>query len=456
VVLLYIFGISILSARFLFQVAGIFRTVRRAEDLVKDTDCTIVNVKDDFGPRSFFNYIFMNPEKYNPETYEQILEHEKIHVKEWHSLDLMISEIAIIILWFNPFIWVFRKEVEKNIEYQTDALMLDSHVVEPKKYQMNLLKIGVARKPLTIVTNYNQSLIKKRIIMMNTRNSNGHSYWKYAFIVPTLFITLLTLNPPFALTAQEKDNSTPANESGIFNIDFGSDNDRAPLLQAAWTGDFEGVKKLVEEGADVNFLQRGEGTALVLAIRHEEFKIARFLLEKGADPNLGTTGDGHPLWIAARKGNIELVRLLVNHGADVNTKFPGDGSALIQASQMGNMVMVKALVDLKADVNMAVKGDGNPLIQAAKGGYPQIVEYLVGLGADINREVPGDETPLINASEQGHLDIVTFLVEKGADVNKVCSELHNGKTRVRTALKVAEEYGHEDVIRYLKSKGARN
>lgn len=457
VFLLYSFGIIILSARFLFQVAGIVRTVRWAEDLVKDTNCTIVNVKDDYGPRSFFNYIFLNPEKYNPETYEQILEHEKIHVKKWHSLDLLISEIAIIILWFNPFIWMFRKVVEKNIEYQTDALMLDSRVVEPKKYQMNLLKIGVARKPLTIVSNYNQSLIKKRIIKMNTRKSNWHSYWKYAFIAPTIFITLLMLNPPFALTAQEKDNTTPANESGLFNIDLGSDNDRAPLLQAAWTGDFEGVKKLVEEGADVNFLQRGEGTALVLAIRQEEFKIARFLLEKGADPNLGTNDDGHPLMIAAGKGNIELVRLLVNRGANVNTKFPGDGSALIQASASGNMAMIKALVDLKADINMEVEGDGNPLLHAARRGYFEIVEYLVGLGADVNREVPGDETPLIQASVQGHLDIVTFLVENGADVNKVCSErLLNGKTRVRTALIMAEQNGHDHVTRYLKLKGARN
>jgi hypothetical protein len=127
--LLYGFGVIVLSARLLLQVAVIVRTVLRAEDLVEDTDYTIVNVKDECGPRSFFKYIFLNPEQYKPETYEHILEHEKIHVRERHSLDLLNSEVAIIVLWFNPFIWKFKKEVEKNIENQTYPMMLDTPVV---------------------------------------------------------------------------------------------------------------------------------------------------------------------------------------------------------------------------------------------------------------------------------------------------------------------------------------
>jgi len=68
----------------------------------------------------------------------------------------------------------------------------------------------------------------------------------------------------------------------------------------------------------------------------------------------------------------------------------------------------------------------------------------------------GDETQLVNASEQGHFAVVKFLVEKGANVNKVCSELVDGKTRIRTALKMAKKKEHEEVIKYLKLKGAKN
>lgn len=452
---IYIFGVIILTAHLIVQIVGIYLTVKKTEDRVEDSEYTILNVQDDSGPRSFFKYIFVNPNKYDSEAYEQILEHEKIHVKQKHCIDLLLAEIAIIVLWFNPFVWLFRKEVEKNIEYQTDELLLESSVVEPQNYQMNLLEICVEQKPLTIVSNYNQSLIKKRIVMMNKKKSNGHSYWKYAFIAPTLMVTLLLLNQPFSIQAQDKVESTFMNEDGEYEND--NENDRFPLLQAAWTGNYDLVKKLVSDGANVNQLQEGEGTALVLAIRQEEFKIAKFLLEKGADPNLGSSSDGHPLWLAARKGDIELVRLLVKQGADVNTKFHGDGSALIQACKMGNLEMAKVLVELKADVNMEVQGDGNPLIMAAKGGYLEIMDYLVGLGADVNHEVHGDETPLINASEQGHLDVVKFLVGEGADVNKVCTErLHDGSIRVRTALKMAEKKEHNSVAQYLKSKGAKN
>ena len=206
---IYVFGVIVLTLHLFYQLANIFLVVRRVDDKVEDTDCTIYNIKDDNGPRSFFRHVFINPEKYNNNTYEHILVHEKIHVKQWHSIDLLLSEIAIIVLWFNPFVWLFRKEIERNIEYQTDDLVLESSTVDPQTYQMNLLKICVERKPLTIVSNYNQSLIKKRIIMMNKKKSHVHSYWKYAFIAPTLLVTLLMLNQPISVEAQEM----KANES---------------------------------------------------------------------------------------------------------------------------------------------------------------------------------------------------------------------------------------------------
>ena len=456
--LIYVFGVMVLAAHLLFQLATIFFQVRRTNDKVDDMNCTIVNVDDDNGPRSFFNYVLLNPNKYNSETYEQILAHEKIHVKLMHSVDLLLAEIAIIILWFNPIVWLFKKDVEKNIEYQTDALLVKSPAVETEKYQLNLIEIGVERKPLTIVSNYNQSLIKKRIVMMNKKKSNTHSYWKYAFIAPTLILTLLVLNQPLSAKAQEKVVTTGERNTGEgFDNEYDDDRELAPLLYAVRIGDFDRVKELIAKGADVNLVQEGEGTALVMAIRQNRLQIARYLLQKGADPNLGTNNDGHPLWLAARNGDIGLVELLVSSGVDVNKKFHGDGSALIQASKNGDLAMAKALVRLKADINMGVQGDGNPLIMASKGGHFELVEYFVGLGAAVNQEVKGDETPLINASEQGHLAIVKFLVEKGADVNKICTErLRDGNIRVRTALLMADKKGHDSIVRYLKSKGAKD
>ncbi|MFK7773522.1 MAG: ankyrin repeat domain-containing protein [Saprospiraceae bacterium] len=198
---IYLFGVIILLLNLLAQVISTLLKVYKSDDKVIDDEGTIVNMSTKMEPCSFFKYIFINPADYDYETYEQILAHEKIHVKKWHTLDLLMAELAVVALWFNPFIWKFRKEVEKNIEYQTDDLLVRDEAEEKEIYQMNLLKIATYTQPLSITTNYNQSLIKNRIIKMNTKKSNPHSFWKYAFIAPTIFGLLLILNKPVTLQA---------------------------------------------------------------------------------------------------------------------------------------------------------------------------------------------------------------------------------------------------------------
>jgi hypothetical protein len=171
----------------------------------------IVNLESKQAPCSFFNFIFICPEGYEYETYEQIIAHEKHHANAAHSLDLILAEIAVIILWFNPLIWLYKREIEKNLEYDTDFVLLHKEEVPKDQYQFNLLQIAVPNKPLSITTNYNQSLLKQRILMMNSKKSNLGSYWKYSFIAPLLLGTLLFLNKP--ATGQPTNVSTEVSAS---------------------------------------------------------------------------------------------------------------------------------------------------------------------------------------------------------------------------------------------------
>ena len=161
---------------------------------IEDEGSVIVNMNGAIAPCSFFKYIFINPSSYDYKTYDQIIAHEKIHVNKFHTLDLLLSELAVIALWFNPFIWVLRKEVEKNVEYQTDDILINQEEEIKEGYQLNLVKIASHTKPLAITTNYNQSLIKQRILKMNTSRSNHYNYWKYTFVAPLLFVMMLVLN----------------------------------------------------------------------------------------------------------------------------------------------------------------------------------------------------------------------------------------------------------------------
>ncbi|WP_299516759.1 M56 family metallopeptidase [Mucilaginibacter sp.] len=142
------------------------------------------------------NSIFINPEKYDWDTYNQILIHEKIHVRQLHSLDILIGEIAIVFQWFNPFIWLYRKAIENNLEYLTDDLVLADKMADKKSYQLSLLKVSTPNYSLRISTNYNQSLLKKRIMMMNAKKSNLHILWKYIMLCPVFIMLAAIFNQP--------------------------------------------------------------------------------------------------------------------------------------------------------------------------------------------------------------------------------------------------------------------
>lgn len=201
-VYLYWFGVIVFGINFLLQVAVLLYRAYTSPVII-DGKFRIVEVSGDKAPCSFGNNIFINPEKYEWETYNQILQHEKVHIRQGHSFDILLAEIVLIFQWFNPFAWLYRKEVESNLEFLTDDQMVQREKVEASTYQLSLLKVSAPHFPLSVTTNYNQSLLKKRIAMMNAKKSNMHTAWKYFFLLPVLVLFACLLNEPVAY-AQEQ------------------------------------------------------------------------------------------------------------------------------------------------------------------------------------------------------------------------------------------------------------
>lgn len=196
-VYLYWFGVIIFGFNFLMQ-AVILLYRAYSGSAIQDGKFRIVEITGDKAPCSFANNIFINPEKYEWETYNQILLHEKIHIEQKHTVDLILAEIVLIFQWFNPFAWQWRKALEINLEFLTDDKMLQQDTVEKESYQFSLLKVAAPQFPLSLTTNYNQSLLKKRIIMMNSKKSNVHTTWKYFFLVPLMVLFACLFNQPAA------------------------------------------------------------------------------------------------------------------------------------------------------------------------------------------------------------------------------------------------------------------
>lgn len=193
----YWLGVIVFGINFIFQLCVLlYRAYSRP--VIKDGRFRIVELSGNQAPCSFGNNIFINPEKYDWDTYNQIILHEKIHIQQGHSYDILIAELALVFQWFNPFAWMYRKAMEDNLEFLTDNELLANSDIEPTSYQMSLVKVSAPHFPASLTTNYNQSILKKRLVMMNAKKSNVNSTWKYLFIVPLLLVFIAFLNEPKA------------------------------------------------------------------------------------------------------------------------------------------------------------------------------------------------------------------------------------------------------------------
>ncbi len=215
---LYVAGVLIFGLNLLFQfIILLYQSYRRTAFI--DGRFRIVETAGDRAPCSFGNTIFINPAKYDWQTYNQILLHEKIHCRQMHSIDIMLAEMMVVIQWFNPFAWFYRNEVESNIEFLTDDSVINTNGIEKKAYQLSLLKVSAPHLPLSLTINYNQSLLKKRITMMNVKKYSVKTVWKYFFLLPLFGMLMFALNQPAAVaqtTGLQKPRENKVSEQTSF------------------------------------------------------------------------------------------------------------------------------------------------------------------------------------------------------------------------------------------------
>ncbi|MGZ3755021.1 MAG: M56 family metallopeptidase [Mucilaginibacter sp.] len=185
-------GAAVLAIRLLMQLFSLYK-LHRASIPMMIRDHRVRIMHGDAGPFSFWRSIYVNPANHDAADLKAILQHEQVHVNEWHTLDVLLAEISTIFYWFNPGIWLMKRAVRENIEFITDQKLLNTGI-DSKEYQYSLVNVSFSASPQNIVNNFNFSTIKKRIIMMNAKKSSKFNLTRYAFLVPTLVICLLTFS----------------------------------------------------------------------------------------------------------------------------------------------------------------------------------------------------------------------------------------------------------------------
>lgn len=192
VLIVYSVVACVLLLRFLWQLASIILLKNNSKtSYICDTEVYLLT--DDEGPFSFFNWIFINPERHKSDEIEEIMMHELTHCQQLHSIDIIFSELFCIIFWFNPFVWLLKREVRLNLEYLADNSVL-ANGKDNKEYQYHLLGLTYRKNVATISNNFNVLPIKKRIKMMNKKETKGILKAKYMLYIPLVAMLLAVSN----------------------------------------------------------------------------------------------------------------------------------------------------------------------------------------------------------------------------------------------------------------------
>jgi len=185
-------GAILFALRLAVQLFSLYRLYRNSQP-GRIHNYPVRLIDGNVGPFSFWRSIFVNPATLAPSDLEKVLEHEHVHVSEWHTLDILLAELSTIFYWFNPGIWLMKRAVRENIEFITDRKILQRGV-DSKQYQYSLLSVSMAGTPNTLVNNFNISTIKKRIIMMNAKRSSRIKLSRYVLVAPVVIILLLVFS----------------------------------------------------------------------------------------------------------------------------------------------------------------------------------------------------------------------------------------------------------------------
>jgi hypothetical protein len=190
--LIYLLFLSLGIMKVMLQLARIAHAIISSKRIEVRGNTLLANKS--LHASSFFGFIFIDPESLEDDAFSHILDHENIHKREWHSVDRFLVEVFVIINWFNPAAWMFRRSVIENLEYLADSAVLRKGT-DPTKYQLSILNqyIGSAS-----ISNQFSSQIKNRIKMLNKNYKLG-SRWKLALLLPLSVLAF------FVVSCTEKD-----------------------------------------------------------------------------------------------------------------------------------------------------------------------------------------------------------------------------------------------------------
>ena len=211
--LLYAIGIVVCLSRLGWTLRWILKMINKHPQQ-KFGRVKVIKIPNPTAPFSFLKYVFIHDAMIDTPDFDQILAHEKTHIQQKHSIDLIYVQLLAAFFWFNPLIWQLIKSLKTTHEYIADRQMINSgySLVE---YQTLLLKQLISNNSFGLVHNFNLSFIKKRITMMKNKKSGWSGKLKVAATIAGAVIFSLAViqcNSKFEEPGSLNSESTSVNK----------------------------------------------------------------------------------------------------------------------------------------------------------------------------------------------------------------------------------------------------
>ena len=215
--LFYLAGIVFFACRNLYSLSRLLLLIKSGKRERLDGGIRLIVLEREVAPFSWMRYIVIS-RKDLEEDGREILIHEMAHIRNRHSIDLLITDVCLFFQWFNPGIWLLKQELQNIHEYEADETVINEGI-DAKEYQLLLIKKAVGTRLYSMANSFNHSKLKKRITMMLKEKSNPWARLKYLYVLPLAAIAVTAFARP--------EISEKANEISAVKV-----NDLAAILEA--------------------------------------------------------------------------------------------------------------------------------------------------------------------------------------------------------------------------------
>ena len=180
--LAYAAGTALLLIRLLLQLLAMWRLHQTSRPAYLQGQ-PFRQLTNEAGPFSFWRTVYLNPARHPTAELATVLRHEQVHVRQWHTLDVLLAQLLLAAAWCNPAAWLLRQALLDNLEYLADHAALQTGL-DRQAYQYSLLRLSHGTAGPSLVSHFTFSTLKNRVVMMNTPTSSRSQLLRYLAASP--------------------------------------------------------------------------------------------------------------------------------------------------------------------------------------------------------------------------------------------------------------------------------